>query len=264
MNTPPAQLLRKAFLLLRLIVADKGETALPEIAEQAGVPTSTAHRLVATLVDEGMLVRSARGRYMVGPVVRALTDAQSLHSLLRLMGQPIVDKLARETGHTAHLGVFEADMVTYLLKSGEHCGDLFTREGMALEAYCSGIGKILLAHLSDEDRERYLSGGPFVPLTPNTITDPELLREELDLARRRGYAIDNCEIGVDLRCIATPVLDGQGRAIAALSLSIDTADFGLDQLVLFAPTLRAKSVALQASIFPVTWGPGPRVDRHAH
>ncbi len=219
MATSDAQLLKKALCLLRLIVADQGASALSVIANAAGLPVSTAHRIVATLVDQGMLTRIVRGRYAVGPVATALASQRSLHALMKLAAEPILTQISRDTGHIAQLGVFEDGMVTYLIKSGDGSDKLFTREDMSLEAYCSALGKILLSHLPPRELEEYLLAGPFVALTPNTNTDPDDLRHELVLSRERGYSMDNCEITTNLWCIAAPIVDLRGRVIAALSLS---------------------------------------------
>ncbi len=110
-------------------------------------------------------------------------------------------------------------MTTYLVKEGDADSASFTREDMQLESYCSGIGKVLLAHLSEADQERYLSGGPFVPLTPNTIVDPHQLRDHLRKVRALGYAIDDSEIAPELTCMAVPVLKSDRSVRLALSAS---------------------------------------------
>ncbi|WP_257555252.1 IclR family transcriptional regulator C-terminal domain-containing protein [Sphingobium sp. CFD-2] len=94
----------------------------------------------------------------------ASVDPHHIHAEI---ARPLIRKLAKSVGHTVHLGVLEGDMTTYLVKEGRVDDGLLTREDMQLESYCSGIGKVLLAYLSEADRQRYLSGGPFVRLTQN-------------------------------------------------------------------------------------------------
>lgn len=110
-------------------------------------------------------------------------------------------------------------MVTYLLKAGRLAGTVFTREGTQLEAYCTGIGKVLLAALPDTAREEYLRTGPFIRLTQNTLTDPQVLRSALQIIAAQGFATDNAEMDVDLLCLAVPVRVGNGEVVAALSIS---------------------------------------------
>jgi DNA-binding IclR family transcriptional regulator len=108
-------------------------------------------------------------------------------------------------------------MVTYLVKETGVATDLFTREGMQLEAYCSAVGKILLSDLPDEDLQDYLKGAPFPALTSATITDPVALRGHLREVRERGFAVDDREVAEDLLCFAVPIRKPDGTLLAALS-----------------------------------------------
>jgi DNA-binding IclR family transcriptional regulator len=115
-------------------------------------------------------------------------------------------------------------MVTYLLKVGVNSDDLFTKEAMQQEAYCSGLGKVLLAGLRKDRLDTYLEAGPFIRLTPNTIVSEGDLREEVSLSRGRGYAIDNRETSDEIFCVAVPVKDRAGEVFAAISLSFTNSD----------------------------------------
>lgn len=163
-------------------------------------------------------MRIAHGRYAGGDRLRELAACVSPHARLIKVARPILRQLARAERATAYLGVFESEMVTYLVKEGAQTG--FTREQMQLEAYCTGIGKILLSQLSEMALLDYLAS-PLVGLTEWTITDPSRLREEIALTRKRGYAIDDREIADDLRCIAV-ALPQEGESRYAISLSGDT------------------------------------------
>jgi DNA-binding IclR family transcriptional regulator len=113
-------------------------------------------------------------------------------------------------------------MVTYVAKvSAPGAFQVHTRVGAQLEPYCSGLGKVLLAALPDDDMEHFILDGELVPLTPFTITTASALRAELKLVRERGYAVDDREHQANMRCIAVPVQDRDGRAVAALSASDD-------------------------------------------
>jgi IclR family transcriptional regulator, acetate operon repressor len=132
---------------------------------------------------------------------------------------PILDRLASRTRCAVQLGVFENDMVTYLVKAGQSAGELFTKVGMQLEAYCSGIGKVLLAHLPAQTQAEYLANGPFIALTDRTITDPVLLKAALADAATQGFAVDDEEVVPGLQCVAIPVRNLQGEVAAAISAS---------------------------------------------
>jgi DNA-binding IclR family transcriptional regulator len=146
---------------------------------------------------------------------------------------------------TAHLGVLDGDMVTYLIKESASQVDLFTRENMQLEAYCSAIGKILLAHLTAPALAAYLAAGPFVRLTPNTVIDPAEIQGHLEMVRQTDIAIDNQEVAEDLVCLAVPTRSSTGQVIAAISCS---------QMPPFPernariPSLRVSATAIETSI----------------
>ena len=129
----------------------------------------------------------------------------------------------REACRVVQLGTFENDMVTYRIKTGRGAGDFFTRVGLQLEAYCTGIGKVLLAHLPERERQAYLDTGPFPALTAKTITDPAHLRATLEDVRRDDFARDDEEIAEGLVCLAVPIRSADGTVAAAISASRSTA-----------------------------------------
>lgn len=193
------------------------------IARAIGIPVSTAHRHVLTLVEAGLLHPIGRGRHVAGPRLRRLARRLDMQQILVVAAAGPLDALAGRTRSIAQLGSLDDNMVTYRLKTGHGADQLFTRVGMQMEAYCSGIGKVLLAHLPEEQQKAYLADGPFPRLTDRTITDPAALADELAKVREQDFAIDDGEIAPDLRCFAVPVRDRDGNVVAAVSLSIATS-----------------------------------------
>jgi IclR family transcriptional regulator, acetate operon repressor len=241
--TPSLRSTEKAFELLQRIVQTGDSRSISALAADLQMPPSTAHRISATLERAGFIMRLRRGHYLPGPVLLRLATFGSLNRVLAAVGPPVVKRLARQSGCTAHLGVFENAMVTYLLKAGKGRLNIFTRQGTQLEAYCTGIGKVLLASLPKPELEEYLAQGPFIALTPNTLTDIPSLRAALDTIRVRGYATDNAEMDTDLRCLAVPVHDGE-RTLAALSISTRRPDSGSFELAAHLELLQAAAVTL--------------------
>jgi DNA-binding IclR family transcriptional regulator len=216
-----AAALRKALALFERILADRGNTPLAVIGREMALPSSTVYRLVTALERGGWVCRVGRGRYDVGIGVIESLAGISAHDLLAKVARPVLNGLARRTRATVHLGVWEGDMVTYLVKTtGRALGTLpmFTREDTQLEAYCTGIGKMLLAHLPESAQRAYVAAGPFVALTSRTITGPAELLAAFRLIRKRGYSIDDGETVDDLYCIAVPLRYGR-QAMAAVSLA---------------------------------------------
>jgi len=209
----------RATELLVAIAGDHGATPLQTHATRLGIPLSTAYRIVGTFTRHGLLARGRRGHFGPGLTLSAIGNAAQPRTILTEVARSPLRRLARHVQGTAHLGIIENDMVTYIVK--EHSGGptLFTREGGQLEAYCSAIGKILLAALPDDRLDDYLGAAPFVALTPKTVTDPTEIWQELMLVRQRGFAIDDGEIADGLFCIAVPIRRADGVIVAAMSLS---------------------------------------------
>ena len=218
-GTPRIRATERTLAMLEAVIADGGRHSIAALARSIDMPVSTAHRQVATLVAEGYLAPARDGRHIAGPRLLGMLHRLDEKQIVANVAAPLLDQLASEVRAVVQFGTFENDMVTYRIKTGEGAAGLFTKVGMQLEAYCSGIGKVLLAHLPPAERNAYLAGGPFVPLTAKTIVDPAGLAAELDRIRRQGFAIDDGEIADDLVCIAVPISNSDGRVVAALSVS---------------------------------------------
>jgi IclR family acetate operon transcriptional repressor len=201
-------------LLIR-ILRDRGEVSFRNQAASLGLPLSTAYRLVSRLKGAGLVRRFGPGSFSGGLELVRLTASIELRQLTVDIARPHLRRLARRLGLTVHLGILEEGMVTYLVK--EHGGgpELFTRSGTQLDAYCSAIGKVLLAALPAPALERYLGEGPLLPLTANTISQPEQLRRALSVIRTEGFAIDAEEVKEKVRCVAVPIQGHHGIVAAA-------------------------------------------------
>ncbi|ATW05266.1 IclR family transcriptional regulator [Sphingorhabdus sp. YGSMI21] len=218
-GTPRIKSVTRALAMLDTVIADGGCSGVAALARKVGMPLATAHRQVTTLVSEGYLTPSGKGRHQAGSRLLGLLHRLNEKQVVANVAASALHELATRVRSVVQLGTLENDMVTYRIKSGRGAGDLFTRVGMQMEAYCSGIGKALLAHLPDTERDAYLAAGPFVALTDRTITDPAILRQEMEGIREQGYALDDGEIADGLRCLAVPIHKGDGSVLAAISVS---------------------------------------------
>lgn len=218
-------ILEKALSLHGAILADQGSRPLEALAADLALPRSTAYRLVSALAEQGLVIRSDKGRYFASPGLLDRVQEVDPVRMLAAVCRPEVRTLAKMCGQVVHLGILQGGMVTYVVKAGAGHAGMMTREGMQLEAYCSAIGKVLLAFLSDEERELYLGGGAFVRLTAQTIVEPTMLRQHLDHVRTQGFATDKCEMDEGLICIAVPVLDSGDVVRAAVSISTPCIHF---------------------------------------
>ena len=218
-GTPVLSSFGRAMELLQLVVRDGGRHKVTHLAQDLEIPNATLYRLLATLTDQGLLQQSRRGHHVAGAQLLSLTPFLQPSRIAAELARESLAKLAANCRAIVHMGTLEDDMVTYLVKEGASNDQLFTREDMQLEAYCTGVGKVLLAVLPVKKREQYLANGPFVALTDNTTIDAATLREELACVTKQGFAVDNREISPDLYCLAVPVPSNDTAIALGISVS---------------------------------------------
>lgn len=212
--------LAKSLSLLVRVLEEPGASTLSGLARAAGMPISTTHRLLDGLQRAGFVSRLGRDRFVGGPTLRRLARLQlPARQILVEASRPILAELSRRASRISHLSILEDNMMTYLVKEGDPENRVPSRPDVQLEAYCAGVGKVLLAYLPSDEREAYLATAPFVALTPRTITSADGLREEFARIRQRGYGLDNAEMFDGFICIAVPVRVGD-RVVAAISLVV--------------------------------------------
>lgn len=224
------QAISRAFDIFEAIAFGQGEVSVTQVSASLGIAASTSRRYVKLLMDRRLIVRAGKGRYVASNRLRRLLDQINPLSGLIAAARPALSRLSSREGATAHLGTFENDMVTYLVREGSR--GIFTREHAQLEAYCTGIGKALLSLLPPSDLKNYLDM-PMVEITPATITDASAMKREVAAVRANGYAIDQEEMQPGLYCIAVPLgIIADKPCAISLSYNNDKPDnFDLEKTV---------------------------------
>lgn len=203
------------------ILASKTDVgvSLAELCELIDIPKSSAHRYLVTLQELGLAERKTNDRYYLGTKVIELAGAYLLKSDLRNDSQAALDELAGMTGETVHLAVPSGTEVVYIAKvESKHTLAMFSHIGARLPMHCTALGKAILA-FSDSSALHAVLTRPLIMRTPNSITSIEALESELSLIRSRGYAIDNEENEMGIRCVGAPIFDYTSRPIGAISVS---------------------------------------------
>lgn len=208
------QSLGRAFDVLELMAAAEGEIALSRLAEESGMPGPTIHRIVRTLVARGYVLQMPSRRYVLGP--RLIGLGAGARASVEAWAGPPLHTLAEETGETANLAMLEVDRVVYVAQvpSTRHTMRMFTEVGRRVPAHCTGDGKALLAQLPDDEVRRRLAAAGMPALTTRTITDADRMLEELAQVRERGYAVDDGEQELGVRCVAVAVPGTLGTAVS--------------------------------------------------
>ncbi len=205
------------------LVAERGALPFSEISDSLALPKSSAHSLLRTMEGRGYLSIDDERRYRLGSRIWEL--AQAFHEVddLRTLMKPLMDEVVERTGETVQLATLDGVSAVYLaLSESPHPMKLTSRAGARLPAYTSAIGKSLLAALDPEEASRRLDGAELTRLTDHTIVSVPALLEELERTRERGYAVDDEEFAIGLRCIAVPIRDLDGKVVAAISVSMPT------------------------------------------
>ena len=198
-----------------------GEASFTEIYTELGLPKSSAYQILYTLEDRGYLRRTGdTGKYVLGLKLFEMgTKAASLVDV-RAEAIPVLRRLVEQTGETCNLGVLDGSEGVYLAKvEGNRPVRLNSWEGKRMPLHCTSIGKALLAWQKPETLERLLSRIRLTKYTDETITDRAGLLENLELIRKRGWALDDQENESHIRCVAAPVVNVEGDVLAAISIS---------------------------------------------
>jgi IclR family KDG regulon transcriptional repressor len=195
------------------------ERSLTEIAQATGLHKATTHRILTTLLNCGFVEQAANGDgYRLGLRLAGL-GLSVLHDLdFRHEALPHMEQLVERFQETCDLGVLDRGQVLSVeMVQSSHTLTIAARVGRHLPAHCTSGGKVLLAFLPPEVVEPVLNA-PLAAYTENTITSPARLRQELEVVRQRGYALDNEEFEAGIRAVAAPILDVAGNAIAHMSV----------------------------------------------
>jgi DNA-binding IclR family transcriptional regulator len=207
----------RAFAILDLLAKEPG-LSFTEIHTRLNLPKSSTHHLVAGLIDLGMLRQQDDGGFVLGLRLFEIAATATGQRRIDREAKPILSALAVSETLTCHLGVLEGHQAVYLARvESEQEIKINTWVGRRLSLNRSALGKVLLAWLPTADITALMSHIDWEPKTPKTIVDAASLLAELEQVRKQGWAFDDEEDAVNIRCIAAPVRDGQGKVIAAIS-----------------------------------------------
>ena len=240
----------KALDVLDMVARFGRPVRFSDLLTGSDYPKATLYRLLQTLTHQGMLTLDPdTGTYALGVRLVRLAHAAWSQSSLAPIARPYLDELARETGETIHLAQMDLGQVLYVDKrNAAKPVEMFAQAGKVGPAYCTGVGKAMLAYLPPDALEAALARQSFHRFTPHTLASRAALIEELQAIRHRGHAWDREEHEGGIICCAVPILSRQGRVMGALSVTSTTARTTLDALGAQAPMIKdiAAKIAAEA------------------
>ena len=199
--------------------------SLAELVGRVGLSKGTLFRILATLESSRFVMRRARdGKYVLGPRLTAIAAPTVQYEQLRWSAIPPLTALTEAYGESTHIGVlYERRVVTVQVVDGHHDVRMHSSVGKRSPAHASSIGKVILATYGDTEIDAYFDDPGLEAHTPRTITDPEAFRSELREVRARGFAVDDEEVQVGVRCVGAAIYDRSGHAVAGVSISGPTS-----------------------------------------
>jgi IclR family transcriptional regulator, pca regulon regulatory protein len=245
-----SQSLERGLAILGCFTSDRPVLGIADIAAELEMSRSTTHRYVITLVALGYLEQGASHKYRLGLRGTDLGNTALDCTGIPERSHPHLEDLRRRTGHTTSVAVLDGTSIRYVdrvrsFRREQSEIDLGLAPGSKLPAYCTAMGKLLLAYLAEDERQGLVDEMTLSKRGPNTIMSKEALQEELNKIRGEGLAVNNQELAAGLCSIAAPVRDDTGKVVAAASIAAHISTFSLDRLV---DTCRSDLVSVTESI----------------
>ena len=237
----PVQSIDRVFDLLELLSAVPQGLSLSDLAAQSGLHVSTTHRLLASLTSRGYVRKDpSTGKYRL--TLRLFEISRRASTVLDLLpiSQTYLEELANLSGEAVHLVERSGSEVVYLYKFEPYSNpvNISSSVGRHNPMYCTGVGKSILAYMDDAEVEAVWAATDVIRFTDKTLTTIGALKEDLARSRERGYAIDDEEHDLGVRCVAAPIFNWQGDPVAAISISAPAARLTDARIESLAPHVR--------------------------
>ncbi|MDR7313793.1 IclR family transcriptional regulator [Brevibacillus nitrificans] len=209
----------KSMELLNLFI-EHSRLSLNEMVELSGIPKTSIHRMVGSLEGMDFLQKGEDGRYSLGLLFLQFGQLVAERLDIRQIALPAMTKLRDQVEEAVNLIIRDGKEAIYIEKlDTNHPVRLYTKIGRRSPLYAGACSRIILSYIEEKERERYLQETELIPIGHGTITDKERLRQELELAREKGYTISCSELENDTVSIAAPIFDHTGRLVAGISIA---------------------------------------------
>lgn len=210
------QSINRAFGLLETLAAEGGVCTLSVLARKSGLPLSSIHRLVRTLVELGYVRQESSREYALGPRLIRLGEASS--SVIAIWAKPHLARLAGELRESANLAMLDGTEIVYIGQAqSTRSVRMFTEVGRRVLPHCTAVGKAIMAGMDEDEVRRILARTGMPRSTATTIIDPDAFIAQLAEIRDRTYAVDEGENEEGVRCVAAVVPSDASRLAISVS-----------------------------------------------
>jgi PcaR/PcaU/PobR family beta-ketoadipate pathway transcriptional regulator len=214
--------LSRGLSILSLIAESPTPLTLTQISHKLRVSKSAIQRLTRTLGRSGYLERDKENKkYRLGPTMLSIGFSAVRDSDLKKAAYPYLEETAKKTGETLNLAVWDKKEIVYIERIvSQQVLSVNIQIGSRRPLYCTSMGKVILAFMPEDQREKFLKTTKLVPFSPRTITRRRDLRIELEKIRLRGFATGNEELEIGVRAVAAPIRNSEGKIIAAVNIAV--------------------------------------------
>jgi IclR family pca regulon transcriptional regulator len=231
-----SQSLERGLAILGCFTPKRPVLGIADLADELGMSRSTTHRYVVTLVALGYLEQGASRKYRLALGVTDLGMSALNSTGLREQAQPYLEELLKRTSYTTSLALLDGLEILYVdrarsFRRGQNKIDPGLAPGSRLPAYCTAMGKLLLAHLPETEQRDGLAAIKLTKRGPNTITSKTALRQELEQIQDEGFAVNDQELAAELYAIAAPVRNEAHETVAAVNLAAHSFMISLEEMV---------------------------------
>lgn len=210
----------RAFMVLELLTEASQPLGITDLAATTGWPKSSLFMILSTFEEHGFASRDEHGKYRLTLKLYNLAMKHLSQLEVRDVARPILEQLSVTTGLTVHLAVLAGGKAVYIDKiEGPGFVQFATRVGQSFDLHLSGTGKALAAWLPESELDAILEEYGMPVATPNTMTSKEAFKQFLSAVKQIGYAIEDEEGELGIRCIGAPIFNRDGRVIASLSVT---------------------------------------------
>lgn len=239
--------LAKGLAVIETFTAERPRQSISEASAASGLDRATARRCLLTLAHLGYAEYDGKFFTLKPRVLRLGTACLATMPLPQLV-QPQLDALSEQLGESSSVSILDGTDIVYVARAAQKkVMSIALMPGSRLPAYCTSMGRVLLAALSGDEARELLSSAPLPARTPHTLTAPEAILAELERVRDRGYSLIDQEVELGLRSIAVPLFNARGLVVAAVNVGVPAMQVGVGELVpLYFEALRGLQSNLRA------------------
>jgi len=241
--------LAKGLAVIETFTADQPRQSIAEVAAASGLDRATARRCLLTLAHHGYADWDGKFFTLTPRVLRLGTACLATMPLPQIV-QPLLDRLSDEIGESSSVSILDGAEIVYIARAAQRkVMSISLMPGTRLPAFCTSMGRVLLAALPEAEAEAILRAAPMPARTPHTLTEVTAVLQELARIRLQGYAVNDQEVEIGLRSIAVPLVNARGRVVAAINLGLAAASLSAEAIPdRFLPALRRAQAELRGMI----------------